>query len=139
MEKAKAKAQAIQEAAQAAERAAYEWGVLKTEQRLAKKVAEVCRDYCSMTWDVALNRAGVPADSKLRKAERVFYPEHIREIPTDPSSIVLPLPSLEQVPIAQDLPIDIGTFAGVGTGKEGLPPANDALSKDALTIRDVIS
>ena len=69
----------------------------------------------------------------------MFYQEHTREIPTDPSSTILPLPSLEQVPIAQDLPIDVGTFAGVGTGKEGLPPANDAPSKGALTIRDMIS
>ena len=49
LEKAKAKAQVIQEATQAIERAAYEWGVLETEQRLAKKVAEMCRDYCSVT------------------------------------------------------------------------------------------
>ena len=69
----------------------------------------------------------------------MFYQEHTREIPTDPSSTILPLPSLEQVPIAQDLPIDVGTFAGVGTGKEGLPPANDAQSEGALTIRDMIS
>ena len=40
---------------------------------------------------------------------------------------------------AQDLPIDVGTSAGVGTGKESLPSASDALSEDALTIRDVMS
>ena len=109
------------------------------EQKLAEKVAEVCRDYCSVTWDVPLNSTGVPADSELRKAERVFYPEHIREIPTDPSSAVLPSPTLEQVPSAQGLPIDIGTSTGVGTSKEGPLPTVDALSEDALTIRDVIS
>ena len=113
--------------------------MLKTEQRLAEKVAEVWRDYCSVTWDAALTSARVPADSELRKAEKVFYPEHIREIPTDPSSATLPLPSLEQVPSAQDLPIGVGTSTGVGTGKEGLPPVSDAPSEDALTIRDVIS
>ena len=59
LEKAKVEAQAIQEAAQAAERAAYERGVLKIEQRLAEEVAEVWRDYCSMTWDAALNSARV--------------------------------------------------------------------------------
>ena len=49
LEKAKAEAQAIQEATQVAERAAYKRGVLKTEQRLAEEVAEVWRDYCSVT------------------------------------------------------------------------------------------
>ena len=139
LEKAKAEAQAIQEAAQATKRVAYERGVLKTEQRLAEEVVEVCRDYYTVTWDVALNSTGVPADSKLRKAEMVFYPEHIREIPTDPSSAALPSPTLEQVPNAQDFPIDVGTFVGVGTGKEGFPLASDAPSEDTLTIRDVIS
>ena len=92
-----------------------------------------------MTWDAALNSAGVPTDSELRKAEKVFYPEHIREIPTNPSSATLPSSAFKQVPSAQDLPIDVGTSAGVDTGKEDLPPASDAPSEDALTIRDVIS
>ena len=87
-----------------------------------------------MTWDTALNSVGVLTDSELRKAEKVFYPKHIREIPTNPSSA-----AFKQVPSAQDLPIDVRTFAGVDTGKEGLPPASDAPSEDALTIRDVIS
>ena len=52
MKKVKAKAQAIQEAAKTAERAAYEQGLLETEQRLAEEVDEVdevCRDYYSVT------------------------------------------------------------------------------------------
>ena len=69
--------------------------MLETEQRLAEKVAEVYRDYYSVTWDTPLNSIGVPVDSELRKAERVFCPEHIREIPTDPSSAVLPSPTPE--------------------------------------------
>ena len=65
------------------------------ERRLTEEVAEVCRDYCSVTWDAALNSAGVPAESKLRKAKRVFYPEHIKEIPTNLSSGALPSPALK--------------------------------------------
>ena len=65
------------------------------EQRLTEEVAEVCRDYCSVTWDAAFNSAGVPAESKLRKAKRVFYPEHIKEIPTNLSSGALPSPALK--------------------------------------------
>ena len=37
----------------------------------------VCRIYCAQTWNEALNRAGVEASSKLRKAENVFYPPAI--------------------------------------------------------------
>ena len=72
--------------------------MLETKQRLAEEVAEVCRDYCTVTWMEALNSAGVPADSKLRRAEKVYFTKPIREIPIDLSSTALPLPSLEQVP-----------------------------------------
>ena len=99
----------------------------------------MCRDYCSVTWAATLNIAGVPAESELRKAEKVFYPEHIREIPTDPSSTALPSPALEQVPSVQDLFVDVRTSARVGTSKEVPPLASNTPSEDALTIRDVIS
>ena len=69
----------------------------------------------------------------------MFYPEHIREIPTDLSSAALPSPVLKQVPSIQDLPVDVGTSAGVSMGKEIPPLASDTPSEDALTIRDVIS
>ena len=49
LEKAKAKAQAVKEVVKAAEIAAYEPGMLETEQRLAEEVAEVCKDYCTVT------------------------------------------------------------------------------------------
>ena len=49
LEKAKAEAQAIKDAARATETATYERGTLETEQRLAKEVAEVCRDYYTVT------------------------------------------------------------------------------------------
>ena len=99
----------------------------------------MCRDYCSVTWAATLNIAGVSVESELRKAEKVFYLEHIREIPTDPSSTALPSPALEQVPIIQDLLVDVRTSVGVGTSKEVPPLASNTPSEDALTIRDVIS
>ena len=139
LEKAKAEAQAVKDTAQATEIAAYEQEMLETEQTLAEEVAELCRDYCTMTWNEALNNAGVSADSELRRAKIVYFPEPIREILTDPSSAALLLPVLEQVPSAQDFTVDVGTSTGAGIGKEGLPPASDAPSEDTLTIRDVIS
>ena len=102
-------------------------------------MAEVCRDYCIVTWNEALNNAGVPTNFELKRAEIVYFPKHIKEIPIDPSSAALPLPSLEQVLSAQDLTIDVGTSIGAGMGKEGLPLASDAPSEDTLTIRDAIS
>ena len=74
--------------------------MLETEQRLAKDMAEVCKDYCTVTWNEALNSVGVPADSELRRAKKVYFSEHNREILTDLSSAALPLPSLDQVPSA---------------------------------------
>ena len=139
LEKAKVEAQVIREAAQAVERVAYEWGVLEMEQRLAEEVAELCRDYCFVTWVAAFNSVGVPAKSELRKAEKVFYLEQIREIPTDPSSAALPFPALEHAPSVQDPLVDVRTSVGVGAGREVPPPAIDTPFEDALTIRDVIS
>ena len=85
------------EATAAVEIASYKRGVEDTENRLAEEVVGVCREYCAETWIETLNIAGVPADSKLRKAEKIFFPEHIREIPTDFPPTALPLPSPEQV------------------------------------------
>ena len=113
--------------------------MLETEQRLAEEMAKVCRDYCTVTWNEAINNAGVSADSELRRAERVYFPEPIREILANPSSAALPLPSLEQVPSTQDLTVDVGTSTGASMGKEGLPSASDAPSEDTLTTRDVVS
>ena len=70
------------EAAKAVEAAAYERGVLETEVRLTVEVTVVCRDYCTKTYYQALDRAGVPADSDLRRADKVYYPENIMEDPT---------------------------------------------------------
>ena len=53
-----------EEAAEASKQASYLIGVEETEIRLAEELAEVCKDYCKVTWVEALNLAGVPADSE---------------------------------------------------------------------------
>ena len=55
----------------------------------------MCRDYCTETWIEALNSAGVLADSELRKAESIFFLEHIQKAPADLPSTALPLPPHE--------------------------------------------
>ena len=58
-----------QEAAKATETSAYERGVLVTEARLTAEVTMVYREYCAETYNQALNRAGIPANSDLRRVD----------------------------------------------------------------------
>ena len=75
------------EAAEAAVKASYERGVLDMENRLTEEVVVFCRDYCTKSWGVAMDWAGVPADFELRRAENIFFLKDIREIPElDPPS-----------------------------------------------------
>ena len=92
---AKEAARVTKEATTVVEIASYERGVEDTENRLAKEVVGVCREYCDETWMEALNSAGVPTNSELRKAKKIFFLKHIREIPADLSPTALPLPPPE--------------------------------------------
>ena len=60
-----------------AEQHEYDVGVAKTEDTLRAKVLAVCRTYCALVWDEALNQAEVEASSMLRKAESIYYPPAI--------------------------------------------------------------
>ena len=120
------------EAAEAAVKASYEHGVLDTKNKLMEKVAVVCRDYCTESWGVAKDRAGVPANSELRRAGNIFFPEDIQEIPKlDPSS--------EKLLSAQAPFPDIDVLEGAGLDKVAQPPTTDKSFEDSLTIRDVVS
>ena len=75
------------------------------EARLTAEVTVVCNDYCAETYFKALDQSGVPADSDLRRADKVYYPEDIREDPTalpPPAALPLPLPPPEQPLTTQD-------------------------------------
>ena len=145
------------EAAKATEAAAYEHGVMETEARLTAEVIVVCRDYCAETYYNALDWARVPADSDLRRADKVYYLEDIREDPTAlPPPTTLPLPPLKQPLTTQDpsqgIEIPTGVQkekkkgdAGVSRPEEkakgkGVQPLVDANpSEDTLTIGDMVS
>ena len=91
------------EATKAAKAAAYKRGVVETEARLTAEVTVVCKDYCAVTYYQALNRARVPADSDLRRADKVYYLKDIREDPTAlPPPSALPFPPPEQPLTTQD-------------------------------------
>ena len=140
-----------QEAAMAAETSAYERGVLETEARLIVKVTVVCKDYCTETYYQALDWAGVPADSDLRRVDQVYYLEDIREDPTAlPPLAALPLPPPEQS-LTTEEPSQ-GTEIPAGAQKEKMgdvvvswleektkSKANANPSEDALTIEDMVS
>ena len=89
--------------AKALEAVAYEHGVVETEAKLTAEVTVVCRDYCAETYYKTLDRAVVPANSDLRRADKVYYPEDIREDPIAlPPLVALPLPPPEQPLTTQD-------------------------------------
>ena len=73
LQKAKEAAQVAREAIEAAVKASYEGGVQDTEARLLEEVAVVCKDNCIESWGVAMDRVGVPADSKLRRAKSIHF------------------------------------------------------------------
>lgn len=128
------------EASRVAKVVAFECGVMETETRLTEEVAGFCRDYCAEVWVESLNRAGIPADSELRRAENVYFPKDIRKAPVlPPPPIADPFPHLEQSSMVQAPPADAEVSKGDGKGKKVqlLTKANQ--SKDDLTIKDVVS
>ena len=101
------------------------------EARLTEEVAAVCRDYITMSWGVALDRAVVPANSYLRKIGNIFFPEDIHKIPGS-------VPSEEPPSVSTTVPDSIIPEEKWGY-EEIQPPAKDQSSEDALTIRDIVA
>ena len=148
-----------QEVAKAAETSAYKRGVLETEARLTAEVTMVCREYCAETYNQALDRVGIPADSDLRRVDQVYYPEDLREsTTTPPPPTALPPPPPEQSLTTQEPSQGTELPAGAEKEKKGEVVASwtkekakekrkekeknkdDANpSKDALTIGDMVS
>ena len=156
LQKAQETLKVAMETAKAAKAAAYKCRVMETETRLTAEVTVVCRDYCTETYYNALNQAGVPADSDLRRADKVYYPEDIGEDPTAlPPPAALPLPPLEQplttrdpsqgieilARIQKEKRGDVGVFRPTKKAKDkGVQPPTDANpSEDTLTIGDMVS
>ena len=90
LRKAREAAQLLKEAVETEKQAAYALGVQETQSRLIEEFSAVARDYCDITWGKALDVAGIPADSSLRRHESIYYDSDIRELPDSGS------PPLEQ-------------------------------------------
>ena len=77
LSKAREAAQLIKEATEAEKQASYALGVQETQSRLTEEFSAVARDYCDITWGKALDAAGVPADSSLRRPKSIYYDSDI--------------------------------------------------------------
>ena len=86
LRKAKEAVQLIKEAVEAEKQAAYTLGVEETQARLTEELSAVCREYCGISWGKALDAAGVPVGSDLRRPESIYYDPEIRELPSPSSS-----------------------------------------------------
>ena len=85
LQKAREAAQLVKEAAEAEKQAAYMLGVEETQARLTEELSAVCREYSGISWGKALDAAGVPVGSDLRRPKSIYYDHEIRELP-DPDS-----------------------------------------------------
>ena len=80
-QKVREAAQLAKEVAEAEKQAAYMPRVEETQVRLTKELSVVCREYCGISWGKAIDVAGVPANSDLRRPEKIYYDPEIRELP----------------------------------------------------------
>ena len=119
LRKAREAAQLLKEATEAEKQDAYALGVQETQSRLIEEFSTVARDYCDITWGKALDVAGIPADSSLRRLESIYYDSDIRELPGSDSpppeqpAQVSEAPTADQAPPAPvEVPTDSRQDAG---------------------------
>ena len=105
LRKAREAAQLFKEAAEVKKQAAYTLGVQETQGRLTEEFFVVARDYYDISWGKALNVAGIPADSSMRRLESIYYDPDIRELSSPSSSLPEQLAQLFEVPKADQVPL----------------------------------
>ena len=144
LRQAKEAVQLQKEAAEAEKQASYALGVEETQSRLTEEFASVARDYCDVTWAKALDAAGVPADSRLRRPESVYYDPDIQPLSgSDPSPPEQPARVSEGPVTNQGLPASVEDLTAplqeVGQGEsakasQGNDP--DAASSQPTQVAD---
>ena len=99
----------------------YALGVQETQSRLTEEFSAVARDYCDITWGKALDAAGVPADSSLRRPKSIYYDSDIQELlgsdflPPEQPALVSEVPAANQaLPVPVEDPTDSHQDAGQG-------------------------
>ena len=123
LRKAREVAQLFKEATEAEKHVAYMLGIEETQARLTEEFSAVARDYCDISWGKALDVAGIPADSSLRRPESIYYDPEICELSDPNSSLpkqatqVSELPKVDQAPPAP-LEVSVDSHQDIGKGKE---------------------
>ena len=135
LRKAREAAQLLKEATEAEKQAAYDLVVQETQSRLTEEFSAVARDYCDITWGKALDVAGIPAYSNLRRPDSIYYDANIRELPGPGSPPPEHPAQVSEVPIADQVllaPMEVPTDShqDAGQGKEVEAPQGKDKSKD---------
>ena len=137
LHKAREAAQLLKEAAEAEKQASYALGVQETQSRLTEEFSTLASDYCDITWGKALNTAGVPADSSLRRPESIYYDSDIQELPSSGSppleqpAQVSEAPTADQAfPAPVEVPTDSRQDAGQGKKVEAPQGKDNNQEKD---------
>ena len=135
LRKAREAAQLLKEAIEAEKQSAYALGVQETQSRLTEEFSAVARDYCDITWGKALDVAGIPADSSLRRPESVYYDSDISELPGSGSPPLEQPAQVSEVPIADQVPpapVEVSTDSRqeAGQGKEVEAPQGKDKNQD---------
>ena len=144
LRKAKEAAQLLKEAAEAEKQASYALGVQETQSRLTKEFSSVARDYCDITWEKALNAAGVPANSSLRRPESIYYDLDIQALPGSDSPPPEQPASASEAPVtsqALPAPVEVPTDShqDAGRGKRVEAPqdkTSNAASSQSEQVAD---
>ena len=99
----------------------------ETQARPTEELTVICRDYCNISWGKALDAAGVPVGSDLRRPKGIYYDPEIRKLPSFDSSHpeqatqVSVQPKANQVPPAP-LEVPKDSNQGGGQGKKAEDP-----------------
>ena len=127
LRKARETAQLFKKAAEAKKQAVYALGVQETQSRLTEEFSAVARDYCDISWGKALDAAGIPSDSSLRRPESIYYDPDICErsgpssSPSGQPAQVSEVPTTDQAPPAP-VETSIDPHLDAGKGKEAEAP-----------------
>ena len=128
-------AQLLKEAAETEKQASYALGVQETQSRLTEEFSTVARDYCDITWGKALDAAGVPIDSSLRRPESIYYDSDIQELPGSGSPLPVQPTQVSEAPVANQAlpaPVEVPTDSrqGTGQGEKVVAPQGEDKNQD---------
>ena len=117
----------------------------ETQSRLTEEFSAIARDYYDITWDKALDAAGVPADSSLRRPESIYYDPDIQALPgsdspppEQPAPVSEILAANQALPAPVEVPTDSHQDAGRGKKVEASQgKVSDAAPSQSERVADL--